>query len=316
MLETIPSPIQPNEVLEPADAIPDRFALEDGDTWKLVRAATSGLLFLNPRPDANTIASHYEALDYDPFITLKKNETLQDKIYKFARRYITLRWKARAVLSRMNFIAERAYNVLEIGCATGDFLTELARQEKSAHLDLYGIEFSANAARFAREENELRVCTGELLSCDLTQTFDLIAMWHVLEHVLRLNDTLDKLHRVLKPNGTLVVAMPNPDSYDARHFKKFWNGYDAPRHLYHFTPKTFAKLLSQHGFVIREMHALPLDSYYNALISQQIVDKAKKQTSGLGTWLKAIWHGSVAAAVGKDVASASSVVYYIVKKTS
>ncbi len=309
--ETIASPIDESERLVPFLRLPDRFNLSQGDVWQLVRAEPSGLIFLNPRPTAETIGTYYEPMDYDPFISLKQTPSFQDRLYTFLRRFITLRYKATSVLKRAKFQQGERYSTLDIGCATGDFSCELKRHAKGVKLDLYGIEMSEKAVRFAQEENELYAKQGELLTVDFSIEFDLITMWHVLEHVLRLNETLEKLHRILKPNGLLVVAMPNPDSWDARHYGKYWNGFDAPRHLYHFTPKVFATLLAKHRFKLIDMHALPLDCYYNALLSEKIVAEAKGSSGGATLWLNAIMKGSIATSA--DVETASSVVYYIRK---
>ncbi|MFN3344655.1 MAG: class I SAM-dependent methyltransferase [Chloroherpetonaceae bacterium] len=309
--ETIASPIDESERLVPFLRLPDRFNLSQGDVWQLVRAEPSGLIFLNPRPTAETIGTYYEPMDYDPFISLKQTPSFQDRLYTFLRRFITLRYKATSVLKRAKFQRGERYKALDIGCATGDFSCELKRHAKDVKLDLYGIEISEKAVRFAQEEHDLYAKQGELLTVDFGVEFDLITMWHVLEHVLRLNETLEKLYRILKPNGLLVVAMPNPDSWDARHYGKYWNGFDAPRHLYHFTPKVFSQLLLKHHFKLVDMHALPLDCYYNALLSEKIVAEAKGNSRGLTLWLNAVMKGSIAASA--DVETASSVVYYIRK---
>ncbi|MGQ9805322.1 MAG: class I SAM-dependent methyltransferase [Chlorobiales bacterium] len=309
--ESILSPMNPNERLVPFLRLPDRFNLKHGDVWQLLRAEPSGLIFLNPRPTAETIGKYYEPIDYDPFISLKQMPSFQDRLYTALRRFITLRYKAASVLKRANFQSGERYRALDIGCATGDFSTELKRHAKHVKLDLYGIEMSEKAVRFAQEENELYAKQGELLTVDFNVEFDLITMWHVLEHILRLNETMEKLHRILKPSGLLVIAMPNPDSWDARHYSKFWNGYDAPRHLYHFTPKVFANFLMKHHFKLVDMHALPLDSYYNALLSEKIVAEATGKSGGFRLWLNAVMKGSIAASA--NVETASSVVYYLRK---
>jgi 2-polyprenyl-3-methyl-5-hydroxy-6-metoxy-1,4-benzoquinol methylase len=309
-MEHIACPISGSTEFDLRYRVPDRFALEKGEVWHIVSSRVSGLVMLNPRPLQHEIAKFYEALDYDPFITLKSSESLQDWAYKFVRRFISLRYKARAVLQRMPFETSQTYNVLEIGCATGDFLLELKRQSP-ATLNLMGIEVSEKAARYAREENELNVFHGELLTVAVDELQDLIVMWHTLEHIHRLSETLDKLHSLLKPNGILVTAMPNLDSLDAQHYGKYWVALDAPRHLYHFTPKSFAALLKKHRLAIVDMHALPLDSYYNALLSEQLCAAAKGQSAGIGAVIKAIIWGSLAAIHGVTPELASSICYYV-----
>jgi 2-polyprenyl-3-methyl-5-hydroxy-6-metoxy-1,4-benzoquinol methylase len=309
-MEHIACPISGSTEFDLRYRVPDRFALEKGEVWHIVSSRVSGLVMLNPRPLQHEIAKFYEALDYDPFITLKSSESLQDWAYKFVRRFISLRYKARAVLQRMPFETSQTYNVLEIGCATGDFLLELKRQSP-ATLNLMGIEVSEKAARYAREENELNVFHGELLSVAIDEPQDLIVMWHTLEHIHRLSDTLEKLYTLLKPNGILVTAMPNLDSLDAQHYGKYWVGLDAPRHLYHFTPKSFAALLKKHRLAIVDMHALPLDSYYNALLSEQLRAAAQGKSGSIGAIVRAIIWGSLAAIHGVTPELASSVCYYV-----
>lgn len=124
-MEYIACPISEATDFDVRYEVPNRFEVAKGDEWHIVVSRASGLAMLNPRPPQSEIAKFYEALDYDPFISLKHAASLQDKVYKFIRRFISLRYKARAVLKRMQFEANQTYNVLEIGCATGDFLLEL-----------------------------------------------------------------------------------------------------------------------------------------------------------------------------------------------
>lgn len=309
-MEYIACPISGSTEFDLRYEIPNRFEIARGDEWRVVTSRASGLVMLNPRPPQREIARFYDALDYDPFITLKRSASLQDQAYKFIRRFISLRYKARAVLQRANFETSRTYDVLEIGCATGDFLLELRKQSR-APLNLMGIEVSEKAVRYAREENELNVFQGELLTVEVSAPQDLIVMWHTLEHIHRLSETLDKIRALLKPNGIFMTAMPNIDSLDAAHYGKHWVALDAPRHLYHFTPKSFAALLKKHGLAIVEMHGLALDSYYNALLSEQLCAAVKGKRGGALALLKALFWGSLAAIHGVAPEVASSVCYYV-----
>lgn len=309
-LEHITCPISGSDDFELRYELPDRFNLSKGEVWRVVTARRSGLTLLSPRPTQAEIGKFYETLDYDPFITLKNATSWQDRAYTFIRRFISLRYKAKEVVRRAPLQAGKAYNVLEIGCATGDFLLELRRQSKAV-LNLTGIEVAEKAARYAREENELNVYQGELLTVPLDEPQDLIVMWHTLEHIHRLNETLEKLRDLLKPSGVFVTAMPNLDSLDAKHYGKYWVAFDAPRHLYHFTPKSFAALLQKHRLAIVDMHGLPLDSYYNALLSEQLRAAMHGQPAKVGTVLRAVWWGTLAAINGVTPEVASSVCYYV-----
>ena len=68
-----------------------------------------------------------------------------------------------------------------------------------------------------------------------SHTFDVITMWHVLEHVPNLENQIKELKRLVKPNGTIIIAVPNFKSYDAKYYGKFWAAYDVPIHFWHFS---------------------------------------------------------------------------------
>ena len=100
-------------------------------------------------------------------------------------------------------------------------------------------------------------------------TFDAITLWHVLEHVHALNETLAQLVSLLKPDGVLLLAVPNVESLDAQHYRENWAAYDVPRHLYHFAPDTMTRLLKKHGLALRQMLPMPLDAYYVSMLSER-----------------------------------------------
>ena len=75
--------------------------------------------------------------------------------------------------------------------------------------------------------------------------FDVITLWHVLEHIHDLDETIAKLITLLKDDGVMVVAIPIIDSWDAQKYKENWAALDVPRHLYHFTQSTIEKLFTK-----------------------------------------------------------------------
>ena len=74
-------------------------------------------------------------------------------------------------------------------------------------------------------------------------SFDVVTMWHVLEHVPNLQEYIANLKRIVKPTGTIIIAVPNYKSYDANYYKQFWAAYDVPRHLWHFSKTSIKKLV-------------------------------------------------------------------------
>jgi SAM-dependent methyltransferase len=136
--------------------------------------------------------------------------------------------------------------LLEIGCATGAFLNGMKKQEG---WEVAGVEISDQAAAIARQWYHLDVWTGALEQIDFPEnSFDVVTLWDVLEH---LPDPIGQLHRVkhlLKSGGYLIVRVPNSASLTAKIFGKYWAGWDAPRHLFVFTPDTLRKMLHSAGY--------------------------------------------------------------------
>ncbi|MEO1654399.1 MAG: methyltransferase domain-containing protein, partial [Bacteroidota bacterium] len=95
----------------------------------------------------------------------------------------------------------------------------------------------------------------------------LISLWHVLEHVHRLSETLQKLKRMLDSGGKLLIAVPNHQSWEAGLYREYWAGYDVPRHLYHFSPDTMQRLLEKNGLGIQEKIPMIFDAFYVSLLS-------------------------------------------------
>jgi hypothetical protein len=99
--------------------------------------------------------------------------------------------------------------------------------------------------------------------------FDVITLWHVLEHISDLNQTMVFLQRKLKSGGALIIAVPNLLSYDASVYKEYWAAYDVPRHLYHFSPHTIEVLLGKYGFALTKSLPMRFDSFYVSMLSEK-----------------------------------------------
>ena len=137
--------------------------------------------------------------------------------------------------------------------------------------------------------------------------FDVITAWHVLEHVPDLKETIETFRTILKEKGILIVAVPNPSSHDALHYKEHWAAYDVPRHLWHFTPKDMVKLCVDRGFKHIETRPMTFDSYYVSMLSEQY----KSGHSGL---LKAFCRGFVSNIKANKTGKEFSSQIYIFRK--
>jgi len=148
--------------------------------------------------------------------------------------------------------------VLDIGCGSGGYLAFLA----SLGWTCYGVEPAPNSRTYAQEVLGLNVHPGPVAACGFEAgSFDLVTMWHVIEHLPNPLETLREIHRILKPNGVLRLRTPNAESLEARVFRGNWYGLDPPRHLYLFSPRIIRTLLESGGFSVPRMsyHYDPTD---------------------------------------------------------
>ena len=139
-------------------------------------------------------------------------------------------------------------------------------------------------------------------------SFDVITLWHVMEHLEHLNETWEMLRELLTEKGMLIVAVPNCSSYDAQRYGEYWAAYDVPRHLWHFTPGTIQQLASRHGFIMAARHPMPFDAFYVSMLSE-------KHRGSSCSFLKGMYVGTLAwfSALGRKERS-SSMIYGFRKK--
>jgi len=229
--------------------------------WNLQRCASCNLIFLNPRPTENASSAFYQQAEYLPFSSAANQQSVLARVYALARRY-NLKWKRR-VVSR---ICKRGW-LLDVGCGTGEFLHEMRRAGGEAA----GIERDPEAAQFAREHLKLNVITGGVESLTkFSDKFDIITLWHVLEHLYQPIEALERLKSMLSDNGVLIIAVPNIASVDAKFYREHWVALDAPRHVQHFTLDTLQAMAARAGLKLLRWHQLPLDAFFNALMSERL----------------------------------------------
>jgi SAM-dependent methyltransferase len=246
---------------------------------QLVQCQQCGLVYQNPRPTLAEMGQHYPP-EYDSYVdhaAQKRNPLLQKAIdYGFNKRcrYVTKR-RAQGTL-------------LDIGCAAGSFL--LAMQGQGGW-QVQGVEITPQVAQLARERHGLNVFSGTLEEAAFADAhFDAVTMWDVLEHLHDPLAGLQEIHRILNPDGVLVIRVPNLASWDAKLFGTAWAGLDAPRHLYVFTPQTLSSMLEKAGFETLE-HSCAIGSYVTFVLSVRFWLTARRVSPATSQRImKALYH--------------------------
>jgi 2-polyprenyl-3-methyl-5-hydroxy-6-metoxy-1,4-benzoquinol methylase len=214
-------------------------------------------VFTNPIPGANELPKYYDSPDYLSHKISKWNFT--SFIYNRLRN-INLKGKFKLISQY-----KKSGKILDVGQGTGEFLSYMA----SKGWEVKGVEPNLSAREFAFENFNLDVVDESGLEEFEASTFDVITMWHVLEHVTDLHKRLKQLKKLVKKDGIIVVAVPNLNSPDSLKYKEKWAALDVPRHLYHFTVDTMNSLLTNFGFEIVSIKPLKLDAYYVSLLSEK-----------------------------------------------
>lgn len=237
-----------------------------GEAFHVEQCSACGFLLTNPRPTEETTTRYYQSSRY---ISHQSRSTgLLDSIYLIIRHF-TLRWKFKLINPYLTH-----HTVLDYGCGTGAFLQYCKNQGKSAS----GVEPSTDARKIA-QSNALQV--AESLEALTEPKFDVITLWHVLEHVYSLERTIQALAGRLHENGTIFIAVPNHESYDAAHYASYWAAYDVPRHVWHFSKKDMTLLLEKNGLQVIKIVPMKLDAYYVSLLSEKYKSQGRLTFRGL-----------------------------------
>ena len=226
------------------------------ENFNLMKDEETELLVTSPRPDDADLEKYYESESYISHSDTRKS--IFDKLYQIVRNY-TLGQKVKLIES---FEAE-GRTILDIGAGTGDFL----RACKKANWTIDGVEPNNKARATANEKVGIHL--NEKIEDLKGQRFDVITMWHVLEHVPNLTTYIKQLEQLLKPNGTLIVAVPNHKSYDANYYGAFWAAYDVPRHLWHFSQVAMSTLFKASSMQVVKTLPMKFDSFYVSLLSEK-----------------------------------------------
>jgi 2-polyprenyl-3-methyl-5-hydroxy-6-metoxy-1,4-benzoquinol methylase len=219
--------------------------------YSLYRCTECGLFFINPQPTEREIAEHYQSHKYYSFrgtVPAWKKMFYKTFYSKKANPFLELVFFPLLPLPRSTKIMLGG-RFLDVGCGAGSFLALM----KYFNMDCHGVEPGKFDEQFAKENNlKIKNCT--LLEANFPDNyFDVITLNHVFEHVSNPAETLRELHRILKPGGTLILAVPQSDCIAYKIFGRYWVQLDIPRHLFTFSKKTIKEYAKKTEFKIEKM---------------------------------------------------------------
>lgn len=264
------------------------------ESFKIDECLNCGLLFTNPRPADEDLGRYYKSPAY--ISHTNQSSGLFGKTYQVLRS-----WNIRRKTRLLDQYAKRG-RILDYGCGTGEFLAACNHQ----HWQVQGVELSDEVRDRAIKTHQISVIAPNRLNTLSPSTYDAVTMWHVLEHVSELKQTCSNLIEKLKPGGILIVAVPNPQSWDANYYKKYWAAWDLPIHLYHFNRENIKQLFSPMGMKVEAVKMMPLDSFYVSLLSEEYKTGRKR-------WVKASILGILSNISALRTKNSSSLTYILKK---
>jgi 2-polyprenyl-3-methyl-5-hydroxy-6-metoxy-1,4-benzoquinol methylase len=263
------------------------------ETFDLYQDETTDMLITYPQPSLDNLGKYYESEDYISHTDGKRS--LFEKAYHLV--------KSIALKNKLQLINSQQPNkgsILDIGAGTGDFLAVA----KENGWETVGVEPSDKARAIALKKAVSFV--EDTLGLE-SHSFDVITMWHVLEHVPNLDNQIKELKRLLKPSGTLIVAVPNFKSFDAKHYGTFWAAYDVPIHFWHFSKKAIKMLFEKEDMQLEKVLPMKFDSFYVSLLSE-------KYKHGKMNFVKAFFVGLQSNVKAKQNFEYSSHIYVLKNK--
>ncbi|MDT0553618.1 class I SAM-dependent methyltransferase [Urechidicola vernalis] len=230
-----------------------------GEEFDLIYDETLEMLVTSPQPSVEKLAGYYESDDYISHTDSSKS--IFDRVYQVVKKYAL---RSKIILVGKNSVGtEVSKSLLDIGCGTGDFLAIA----KLNNWNVSGVEPNEKARSIA--ESKLDISVFFDISEIGSQKYDCITLWHVLEHIPDLQRFIANLKHLLEPNGLIIVAVPNFKSFDANYYKNNWAAYDVPRHLWHFSQTSIAKLFHMEHMKVKSVVPMKFDAFYVSILSEK-----------------------------------------------
>jgi SAM-dependent methyltransferase len=255
--------------------------------FRNIRCGECGLIRLSTRPKLEHLGAYYpdnQYYSYSQVSTIDNNGTnsvkedirnsvigsfgypveAKSKLVRLLSPLTNELFKKRATFGFGNRFPRYVKNgrALDIGCGSGVFLSVLKRYG----WEVEGVELKDVAAKVAKEKNDINVFVGNLIEARFEEsTFDFVSFNHSLEHIPNIVEILAEVKRILKPGGIIYIEVPNVASLSQRISGEYWLHWDAPRHLYSFSPSTLKKLMIKVGFSDIKIETFRADFYLHDL---------------------------------------------------
>lgn len=215
------------------------------DVFEVVRCQRCGLAMTSPAPDAGAMSRHYPDSYFGD--SGQRFVSLGEAI---------IRWERGRRARAIQRFHPQPGRILDIGCGRGVMLRKLQR----AGWECYGSELSESLAH-PMDKAGIPICRElDVRNCNFPGSyFDVVSLWHSFEHLPDPCSTLDEIHRILKPAGIAVFAVPNFGGWLSQWTRQSWFALDIPRHLYHYDRESLPSLLELHGFQIEHTFDLSLE---------------------------------------------------------
>ena len=211
----------------------------------------------------------------------------------------------KAKIKMISCISKKTGDVLDFGCGLGGFLSATHAKGWSS----YGIEPHQKAKTKAKKISGREVYSTIEEAQKTNKKYDVITLWHALEHVVGLGKTIRFLYNSTKKEGKVVVAVPNHQSFDAKHYKNFWAAYDTPRHIWHFDQKSITNVFKKQGFFLERKRLMMWDAFYISILSE-------KNKRSRAIYFKAAVIGIISNFLSLFTGESSSITYVFSKRNN
>jgi 2-polyprenyl-3-methyl-5-hydroxy-6-metoxy-1,4-benzoquinol methylase/predicted RNA-binding Zn-ribbon protein involved in translation (DUF1610 family) len=248
-----------------------------------------------PQPSPSEIGKYYQTTDY-----VSHSETTKgiiNKLYHLVRKKNT-----NDKLKLVNRVSLRRADLLDVGCGTGYFLSVCKKD--GWHIE--GVEVNEGARLTAESRTGQSIYPSTDAIAASGKKFDIITLWHVFEHLHNIHASFVQLKHLLKPDGLLILALPNFASADAEYYREYWAAYDVPRHLSHFSPVSIRLLTENYQMKIDRTVPMKFDAYYVSMLSEGL-----KGRGNISALLNGLMQGYRSNRKAKTHGQYSSLIYVV-----